>query len=265
MKIEKTGTKADTFVKLAMVFLISLLSFSIGTYVGKKYSDNQYKLSALEPQKKSEHDAARGVASVASGHEEDVKSEGEKSESLTDEEIKKLAEEFVADDSAPSEDSHGATNKPHPETATHKTEEVVHGEVPVVAATAATTGHDSHDSTAKAAVDVMEGKTPVAEKKVRNPSAIADTLPKDVAQYSVGKYTVQIASFPTEKEAKKKADELKQKGYSAFFIPAQINGKGTYYRVSVGLFSTEKEAKEYRDDFKEKLKVSSAIIQKISE
>ena len=43
--------KTDNMIKLALVFFVTLLSFSIGTYVGKKYSDNQYKLSLLEPKK----------------------------------------------------------------------------------------------------------------------------------------------------------------------------------------------------------------------
>lgn len=255
MKIEKAKSKSDSLVKLALVFFISLLSFSIGTYVGKKYSDNQHKIAALEPSSGGSH-AALAERSVASVHGDESKAtESEKSESLTDEEIKKLAEEFVADDSAEAGPSAEAG---HNVAAGHNAAPV-QGEVAPKAETHSATS----DSTTKAALNVIEEKPANIENaKARKPTAIPETLPKDVAQYSVGKYTVQIASYPTEGEAKKKADELKQKGYSAFFIPAHIQGK-SWYRVSVGLFSTEKEAKEYRDEFKDKTKVSTAIIQKI--
>ncbi len=251
------GSKSDVVVKLILVFFISLLSFSIGTYVGKKYSDNQHKLSSLEPKKVTKDE--RAVASV------DEKEK--KHETLTDDEIKKLAEEFVADDDseaspseshetaasehkAPShETAHAATATPAP----HETK-APHG---------AKVSHEtktSHEATA-AAHQMIEGKTPTVPAKAqpRHPTS----LPKDVAQYAVGKFTVQVASFGTEDEAKKRANELKEKGYSAFYVPAQVKGK-SWYRVSVGLFATENEAKDYKKEFSSKSKIESAIIQKIA-
>ena len=49
MAVERYGSKTDVVVKLILVFFISLLSFSIGTFVGKKFSDNQHKIAQLEP------------------------------------------------------------------------------------------------------------------------------------------------------------------------------------------------------------------------
>ena len=74
---------------------------------------------------------------------------------------------------------------------------------------------------------------------------------------------MQVASYATEDEARKHANELKEKGYSAFFVPAQVKGK-SWYRVSVGLFTSENEAKEYKKEFMAKSKIESAIIQKIA-
>jgi cell division septation protein DedD len=58
---KSSGT--DTVVKVVLIFFISLLSFSIGTFVGKKFSDNQHKMAILEP-----HSNAKGDV----GHEEDA-------------------------------------------------------------------------------------------------------------------------------------------------------------------------------------------------
>ena len=247
------ASKTDVVVKLVLVFFISLLSFSIGTFVGKKYSDNQHKLASLEPQNAPAH---REGASEK-GHGSEAATTGEHKEgALTDEDIKKLAEEFVADDTEEvAQDPHAAA--PAPTVAKEEKHEATKpaevAKPAVVNAPAAVTA---------GAHDIIDGKKPTAapvqEVKTRQPSSI----PKDVAQYSVGKFTVQIAAFETEDEARKKSNELKEKGYSAFYIPAQVKGKN-WYRVSVGLFATEDEAKKYREDFRAKTKVETTLIQKI--
>lgn len=48
LKNQRGGAKTDTMVKLILVFFVSLLSFSVGTFVGKQFSDSQHKLAALE-------------------------------------------------------------------------------------------------------------------------------------------------------------------------------------------------------------------------
>ncbi|MNK84100.1 rare lipoprotein A [compost metagenome] len=230
---------------------------------------------------------------MASVHEEGSGKPG----AMTDEEIAKLAEEFVSDETTPAhgeepvEGAHGAVAAGHGTevghgAATSAKNETGHG------APAATKGHeaatekadaksDAHAPRAavnkghitstevsSAAKNLASGKAPTATEhkavtktvEERRPSS----LPKDVAAFSVGKFTVQVASYPDEAEAQKHASELKDKGYSAFYVPANIKGK-TYYRVSVGQFATQKEAQSYRSEFIGKAKVGSAIVQKITE
>ena len=241
------SNKSDVVVKLVLVFFVSLLSFSIGTYVGRKYSDNQHKMAQLEPNKiEAEAHTTREVASENSEATPKTKT----NESLTDDEIAKLAEEFVADDGLTkeikAETTHGvAASDEHKEKAAAE-----------------------HTTPSAIAAAVVEGKTPVAKAHIEEPKAKAESripssIPKDVAQYAVGKYTVQIASFSAQSEAETKSTELQNKGYKAFIVPALIKGKN-WYRVSVGLFASEKEAKEYRTDFLAKTKVESALVQKIS-
>ncbi|WP_415064068.1 SPOR domain-containing protein [Bdellovibrio sp.] len=262
------SSKTDAVVKLAIVFFISLLSFSIGTFVGKKYSDNQHQLAALEPQKNT-HGADREVASVPAA-------EGEhKAGAMTDEEIAKLAEEFVADETVPAntEEQHGETaaseeSTPHGEVAEAKTKietkADIHKPTPAKDKSAPVTKNEEPLSAAK---NIAAGKTPtppVATKTVAKEERVPSSLPKDVAQFTVGKFTVQVASYADEGEAQKMASDLKGKGYSAFYVPANIKGK-TWYRVSVGQFATQKEAQTYRTEFLGKTKIESAIVQKITE
>lgn len=271
--------KTDVVVKLVLVFFISLLSFSIGTFVGKKYSDNQHKLAAMEPGHAAEK--SRDVASTGDEH-------GGTGE-MKDEDIAKLADEFADDETTTKlvaegahGDEHGEKADAHAEKAETHGEKVAtkeHGEKSVAPA-----AKDDHAKPAVAkkeepkknvaahgeepsavAHNVAAGKAPTnaPAKEVKNETRTPSSLPKDVAQYSVGKFTVQVAAFPNENEAKQRAEGLKKSGYSAFYVPASVKGK-TWYRVSVGLFATEKEAKDYKSEFMDKAKVDSAIVQKIA-
>ncbi len=281
------STKNDVVVKLALVFFVSLLSFAIGTFVGKKYSDNQYKLTMMEP---SEHgSASREVASL---HDETEV----KSSTVSDDDIAKIAAEFADDENtdrepASKEVKHGAD--PHKETAEHDEE-------PAAAHPAAANSHDAPPAKApasttkethaakevsgskdtKAAMDAYAAtkEASVAPSKaaqivsgLKEAEKVAEVkktaeakLPKDVAQYSIGKFTLQIASMATEDEAKKKAETLKAKGYGAFYVPATVKGQ-TRFRVNVGLFTTEDEAKVYKTSFVEKnTDAKDSIVQKLA-
>ncbi len=233
------AAKSDAIVKLVLVFVISLLSFAVGTFVGKKYSDQQHKMAAYEPSKVESSD--RHVAS-----EKEVGKVG----AMSDEEIAKLAEEFVTDDTDTKEakpEMAKAEEARTPAAATAKAAEVVPAAPLKVTHTIVENKH------------AVEAKPAATAKGPRLPAA----LPQNVAQYPAGKFTVQVASFSSEDDAKKRAEDLKNKGYSAFYLPAKVNGQ-SWFRVSVGQFPTENEAKSYRTEFMQKSKIESAIIQKMT-
>ncbi|MFN8845538.1 MAG: SPOR domain-containing protein [Bdellovibrionales bacterium] len=223
--------KSETFIKLGLVFFIALLSFSVGTLVGKQYSDRQYKLSKMEP---GEHESQdRKVASES--HDSSPTQTGPKSK-LTDEEIAKLAEEFVTDDTVEQAKSEGMATVPAIET-----------QAPTVAQK---DFDEMNDEALQAAQRIIENKLPVAasqrgvaatstpEKKSQAPQMI----PQNAAQDDAGKYTVQVGSYVKETEARQRAEGLKAKGYPAFYVPGVVEGK-TFYRVNVGTYSTLSDAK----------------------
>ncbi len=293
MAAERFGSKTDVVVKLVLVFFIALLSFSIGTFVGKKFSDNQYKMAQLEPQDShgsavAGHDGeghgenageeGRSIASI-SPDAHDVKPE----KALTDDEIAKLAEEFVMEDGPakaggienPLNDhkveGHGAeqAHDDHAEKADHA-EEVAHAPAkaapvaaaPIKAAAPVPLTHAEVKASA-AAERLVQGKSPVVANKAVAPSRIPSSLPKEIASSAIGKYTVQVGSYQTEKEAQAKSAGLKDKGFSAFYVSANVKGS-TWYRVSVGLFTTQKEAEAYKKDLITRAKVDSALVQKVT-
>lgn len=274
------GSKTVLLGKLALVFAISLLSFSVGIFAGKKYSDNQHQLAALEPGKTNEE--AHGDEHVAAGHEGDghaaTEATGDRSiasetstlnsnGTMSDEEIAKLAEEFVSDDTntvaaAPAADHSAAHGTGEPPAAAHSAKAPAHEVAKPAAPAAPTTVAHTTPPAAKLrehnpAVAAVPAK-PVVE------SRIPTSLPKDVGQYQPTRFTVQVASYTDEGEAKKMATDLKGQGYGAFYVPALVKGK-TYYRVSVGQFATQQEASLFRAELVEKAKVGSAIVQKITQ
>lgn len=267
------GAKTDAIVKLVFVFFVSLLSFSIGIFAGKKYSDNQHQLAMLEPGKATAHDEMATHGNEDAAHREIASTEGHSpsgepaltgGEAMSDEEIAKLAEEFVADDTAfPAQASNHKKDEPSHEPA--KTAEAPAPQAPAPS-------HSPTKATSPSAKVIPPPAAPsmpvehAAEKHVADKpeSRIPTSLPKDVGSFKPGKFTVQVASYGSEKEAAGLATELKGKGYSAFYVPAEVKGK-VWYRVSVGQFNTMKEAQSYRTELLEKAHVTTAIVQKITQ
>lgn len=58
-------------------------------------------------------------------------------------------------------------------------------------------------------------------------------------------FAVQVASRPSEAEARSIADRLRTVGASARVVRAELAGRGVWYRVHVGSFETRAEAERY--------------------
>jgi cell division protein FtsN len=243
-------------IKLALVFFISLLSFSIGTYVGKKYSDNQHKLAQLEPHQKDGHDAPTTGEFATHAETQSEKTEGNESQNLTDSEVAKIAEEFAADEKI---NDHTDEKPIHTAEADEKEIKSISATKPVTTAAVAKPVVAIKQmpkalpvkSMTQAAAEQIERM----QQKERDPASIP---PKDTSMH----FTVQVGSFPSELDAQKVTKDLQSKGYKTSFVAAQINGQ-TWYRVNVGLFGSAKEAQDYKKDLLEKTKLTSAIVQKI--
>lgn len=277
---EKNASKLDVALKLGLVLFISLLSFAVGTFVGKKFSDNQHQVAKYEhgSQKQgTSEEASRGVAS-ADPHANTLKDK----EALSDDEIAKLAEEFVAEESLKKEDEgHGADSSGRSTASvTEKTEaEPSHAEAShspastkdkkEVTATDASSSEKkvetskvmdhnslpSADSKAKAAAKVetkLDAKDELKAEKKAKP---------ELPSTNLGKYTVQIASYSSENDAQKMSSGLKEKGIPAFYISAKVKDQ-TWYRVSVGLFDSSDDAEAHKKKL-DKDGISKTIVQKI--
>jgi len=267
------GSRTDTLIKLVLVLFISLLSFSVGTYVGKQVSDvdhrrAQYEMSDETMAHQAEADTENSSATT-----------GEEKDALSDEDIASLTEEFIRKEK-PSGDvkmeAEEATREVASENASgykkynsSQTTEPAPTPTPTPKAEPSPKPSPSMKPTPNTAQSpvapsapaqrVASGQPPAPDMaEPRKPNSVLPSL----AATAVGKYTVQVASYVEEGEAKGHAAELKNKGWNAFYIPATINGKN-WYRVSVGLFSTAKSATDFQKEFQREAKVETSIVQKI--
>ncbi|MCB0361552.1 MAG: hypothetical protein KDD35_02455 [Bdellovibrionales bacterium] len=243
--LNQLGTsKTDTIIKLVLIFFISLLSFSVGTFVGKQVSDSDYKRAALEDDYKSFRQASQNDHSQEHS-EADISDE--ELTSLTEEfvhtEKEKLAKEEQGKRAVASLDGHESEHhegkqdtklekdgykkyakaQPSKEFMEREEEKVAkldeyRKKLPAVEPHQKNIANEGHGNShahgtsessspastsspevTKEAQRVAEGKSPSPDpKQVRQPTSI---LPS-VATSTIGKYTVQVASYALEEEAK---------------------------------------------------------------
>ncbi len=280
-------SKMDAVVKLVLFFFVTLLSFSVGTYVGKQVSDAEHRKANLEsdgsernPASIEEHGDGHAKPAhdehAAAGEKKDAHGEEQQGETLSQKELDQLAEEFSHQSEG--EQRSIASEKPaHPEAAAPAhAKEPAHAEPKAEkkdahgyktferggknpASTAAPVPVKQPAAPAKEVKKEMPAPTPVAEKEpaARKPSSLPS-----IAESTAGKYTLQVGSFPSEKDAQEKAKELKAKGWNAFYIAADVNGQKRF-RLNVGLFTSLKSAQEFKKEFSKETKSNDVLIQKI--
>ena len=72
------------------------------------------------------------------------------------------------------------------------------------------------------------------------------SAPKDQVKDELsGKFTIQIGSHRTLKEAEAFAEGFRARGYNPIINQIEIKGKGTWYRVSLEAFDSAEDAKAY--------------------
>ena len=266
MSADQPNSKADTLVKVVLVFFIALLSFSVGTFVGKQVSDSDHRRMALE----GEYKADRQVASI------DEKADGESSEKITEKEVESLTEEFVN-----KEKREPASTEEHGEHAEHREA----SEQAAASEHAAPAAHDQHAEAASGhgekAVEHKDGKgfkpyarvKPEAQKVGGHDKADKHEAPAKVeekheataehgahaATESKAKPAAKAAADATHKVAEKVAKghapsdgkkEEASKAQSA--LPTVAKSAVGKFAVQVASYVDEKEAKTHAADLKGK-------------
>lgn len=246
----------NRIIELCLVFLVSILSFSVGTFVGKKYSDNQHKLALLDPNNKSGQEASTEIEHVTASTESTKDSATATTEGLTPEESKlksaitgstpitdadvaKMAEEFSDDDTESAKESANVVK-------------TIDEDGTII------------DETKKSATAKVT-KPAKKENLARSVATISEKAKSNLtAANGKAQYTVQIGAFATTAEADKVSNSLQARGYKATHTEATVNGK-KWYRVQVGLFNSLEDAQVYKKELVEKNHLTSAMIQRLTQ
>ena len=90
--------------------------------------------------------------------------------------------------------------------------------------------------------------------------ASRDTGTEVVPAGTPGGFQLQVSSFKTQPEADAFAAALRRRGHKAYVEPAQVKGRGLWYRVRVGPFKYRHSAVIYRQEFEAKERMVTFIV-----
>ncbi len=265
------GGAADTIVKMVLSVFIALLAFSVGTFVGKQISESEHQKQALMKE--------YGSPGHSSPHEAGTRG------GLSEEELAQLTAEFVETErreragaqpsaSAPTQGQRETASVPPTQTAAAEADGYRKIGEPTAQRNQATPPPQKEApqpaastppaQPSPAAQRVAAGQSPEPPPVTTQAQRQPDSVLPGVASSAIGKYTVQVASYPSEEEAKKHAAELQGAGWSSFYVPAEVSGR-TWYRVSVGLFNNHRSANNFRIELMKEANISAAIVQQITQ
>jgi len=75
-----------------------------------------------------------------------------------------------------------------------------------------------------------------------------------------GGHQLQVSSFKTQEEADRFASALRRRGHRAYIEPANVPGRGLWYRVRIGPFKYRHSAVIYRQEFEAKERLVTFIV-----
>lgn len=248
------GAAAEVLLKFCVVFVIALSSFAVGTFAGKKFTEDQVRLSAIDIES-----ADRGLASVA---KLDVKP----SDVLSEEDLKSLTEEF-SHEGAQQIQANVSDKQKEAEALAQQALEKLDHEMKVIDKVQKSMETTSPQANAQPSEKKLDQTTLVAERIATNQDKIVVAPKKEVSRIpasypaigsSVGKYTVQVASYKSEAEAKAFAEDLVKKGLTAYYVKAELKGQ-PWYRVSIGSFNGQDEANKYLQKIYQEAKLKGFV------
>ncbi len=78
-----------------------------------------------------------------------------------------------------------------------------------------------------------------------------------------GRFSLQVAAFPTESGADEFAEKLKRAGVPSYVVPAQLVRRGRWFRVRVGRFNGADEAQRFAGEAQLRARAAGLAVQLI--
>jgi cell division protein FtsN len=124
-----------------------------------------------------------------------------------------------------------------------------------------------HDEVGRTGVKLNQRLAVKLPKKAASKEAGETTL-RDETEVAVkktlpmGKWTLQIGSYPDLNEAKQVSRTLEKRSLEAFVYPIDIKGKGRWFRVYVGGFASRGKASSAGSQYRKKQVIKDFLVVK---
>lgn len=112
-------------------------------------------------------------------------------------------------------------------------------------------GDEAPQKTVAKGDEAKKGEETKKGEEAKKDDAKKDDKKKDDKKKS--KYTLQLSAFQERGEAETFLSELRAAGYAPFVVPAEVEGKGTFYRVRLGNYPSYEDAVAAKADFERKI------------
>jgi cell division protein FtsN len=100
------------------------------------------------------------------------------------------------------------------------------------------------------------------------PAPVAPAIPAPppapalATEGSDGPFTLQVASFQDEQEARRVSASLRGQGFHTFIVAADVAGRGMWFRVRIGPFRTQGEVDRARRDYEERTRQPAIVVKR---
>lgn len=119
---------------------------------------------------------------------------------------------------------------------------------------------DAEQAKDKGAQSKKDRKTENKAEKTQTAAAKEPVQKAETAQKDMKlRYTLQIASYQEKAMAEEDVKKMKQRGYAAFIVASDLEGKGTWYRVRLGSFTNKASAEKLQKELRAKAGISPFI------
>lgn len=236
MRKKAKESKMNVVLTSLFVVFACLLSFSVGVISGKGWSDREYKVKFIE---KDAHLKSAMEDNEPIGDE------------MTEKEVELLTQRAL-------EEAQAQQPQPLQE---EKKNETAEPSKSVVAEDADDEEADTANEQTKVDAAKSNESAKVATKAEER--KISSLMPKPSTPKPTSiEYTVQVAAYKTLKEAEIHSQKLIDKGFPAFPVQTNVDGK-LWYRVSIGSFKNRAQALKYNEALTKQAVVKDAFVQKI--
>ena len=213
--------------------VLFILVFVLGVIVGKGLSDSRVAVS--------ENDQENSITGIQKNNE-DIQTEKNQPEN-NEEELQDILDDVKSKETENAEDT--GTSDMAEDLSDELVQEEEHD------------GGKDIELSPDSKINLKVEKPEVSSKPISKPeTSVSAKLPNIDPN---GQFTVQIASFKNEADARKLQNKLKSAGYPAFIKQANI-GQETWFRLRVGTFTNKDQAKTYGDML---LKKESGTVQSV--